>query len=183
MRKERHPSFSIMQREPSETHGTSPYPGLSAVFLELSWTKYSMSLWEHNLPTHVLCFLHSKYYSWSVLGLDGIYGKWCKYFGWGLCGGNKLSPFKSLCLNDSKNPTAFFMIKALNPLWFSCVRVTWKHKLNADTNSDSIFTNTLLEFTLKELFHMANWKYYSLNVLFQDKWVPRTRNHRRIIGV
>lgn len=32
-----------------------------------------MSLQEYNLPSHALCFLHSKHYSWSGLGLDGIY--------------------------------------------------------------------------------------------------------------
>lgn len=57
---------------------TSPHFGLSAVFLELSWTsaidpQCSMSLQEHNLPSHALCFLYSKHYSWSGLGLDGIY--------------------------------------------------------------------------------------------------------------
>lgn len=71
-------SFTIMQSKPSETPATSPYSGLSAACLELSWTsaidpKYSMSLWEHNLPSHALCLLCSKHYSWSGLGLDVIH--------------------------------------------------------------------------------------------------------------
>lgn len=74
-----------------------------------------MSLWEHNLPSHALCFLRSKYYSWSALGLDGIYRKWYKYFWWGLCGGNKVSPFKSLYLSDSKNPDCIFHDKSSKP--------------------------------------------------------------------
>lgn len=72
------PQDTIMQREPFETLATPSCSGLSAEFLELNWTsaiepKYSMSLQEHNLLSHALCFLCSKHYSWSVLGLDGIY--------------------------------------------------------------------------------------------------------------